>query len=220
MNNKLYTLVLFQLKRNFLSGYDWLNNAIFLLINITLFAFTITPEPNILHQFFLSVIMTSILLLIVLMSNNVFDEDVHDGSLNQYLLFGVPMYLIYLSKVIAITFQFAFITLVVFPCIGLFYAIEFNILVKIWMIILLSIPLLASIGVFGGILTINLNKNSVISILLVFPLFISSLIILSLAISKVIATGDLNSAMSFIEMNLGFSFLLIPILSWLTGYFR
>ena len=217
MSNNLLKLTLFEIKKNLFHNNAWLSNGVFLLINVAIFPFTVSPDLEILNQFFLSVIMTSILLGIVLMTSHVFDEDINDGSLSQYLVFGIPMHIIYLSKVMALSLEFILIITFVIPFMALFYSVPFNILANIWLVIILSIPLLTSVSIFGAILTINIRKNAAISIVLVFPLLISALIILSLAAGKILSTGVLNSSFSYIEMNLGLTLLLIPILSWLTN---
>ena len=218
--NMLNKLIIFEFKRRLFYSRDWLSNALFLLINMAIFPFTISPDPTILNQLFLSVIMTSMLLGIVLITSHIFDEDAADGSLNQLIVFGVPIHIIYLCKVIAVSCEFAIIITLVFPCAALFYAINFNLILQIWLIMLLAIPLLTSISVFGAILTINLKKSSVISILLIFPLLISALISLSLATAKILATGHLLDSLPYLEIELGLTFLFIPILCWLTSFLR
>ena len=216
----IYKLAIFELKKNLFHSRDWLNNAIFLLVNMAIFPFTISPNLDVLNQLFLSAIMTSMLLGIVLTTNHIFDEDASDGSLDQYLVSGVTMPIIYLSRVIAVSIEFALVLSIVFPALVLLYAIDFSLLIKIWILLLLSIPILTSIGIFGSLLTINLRKSSAVSILLIFPLLISALIILSLASGRILATAEFSSSLAYMEMNLGFTMLLVPVLCWLTKYLR
>ena len=217
MANKLIKLSLFELKKNLVHGKSWLSNGLFLLVNMSIFPFTLNLAQDSFSQFFISSIMTSILLGIVLITNNIFDEDENDGSLDQYLVFGIEFYIIYLSKVITASIEFALIITITLPIMALFYSISFESIVQIWLIILLSIPLLSSISVFGALLTINLAKNSAIAILLIFPLLISILIILSLASGEILATSDFISGFSYIKINIGLTFLLIPPLCWLSS---
>lgn len=220
MFSKLIKISFFELKKNLFYSLDWLSNAIFLLVNIAIFPFTVNPSPAILNQLFLSVIMTSMLLGIVLTTQHVFDEDAEDGSLDQYLSFGLPMHIIYISKVIATSLEFSLILGLAFPFSAIFYSIDFYIISKICFTMLLSIPLISSISVFGSMLTINLHKNSAISILLIFPLLISILISLSLAAEKILSTGYLSNSLAYIEINLGLSVIIIPILCWLSKHLK
>jgi heme exporter protein B len=220
MLSKLIKLSAFELKKNLFHSIDWLSNGLFLLVNIVIFPFTVNPSSEILSQLFLSVIMTSMLLGIVLITNHIFDEDASDGSLDQYLIFGIPMHLIYLSKVIAISIEFMLMLTFIFPFTAIFYSIEFYIIIKIWLVMLLSVPLITSISIFGSMLTINLRKNSAISILLIFPLLISSLISLSLAAERILSSGILSASLPYIEMNLGLTIILIPALCWLSKYLQ
>jgi heme exporter protein B len=177
-------------------------------------------STNVLDQFFLSVIMTSMLLGIVLITSHIFDEDAKDGSLDQYLVFGVPFYVVFLSKMIMASIEFILIMTIILPIAALFYSIDFNIIWKIWLAIVLSIPLLSSISVFGAMLTINLHKNSAVAILLTFPLLVSTLIILSLSAGRIITTSNFIEALPYLEMNIGLTLLLIPPLCWLSKYLR
>lgn len=219
MNSKLATLSLFELKRSVFSTKTWINNAIFLLINMSIFPFTMKlGSERILDHLFLSIVMTSMLLGIVLITSHIFDEDANDGSIDQYLTFGVKFYMIYLSKVIVSAIEFALITALAFPLAGLFYSVSLDLVWKIWLAVLLSTPILASVTVFGSMLTINLHKNSAVSVLLMFPLLISALIILSLAAGKIIDTASFTASWPYLEMNIGLGLLIIPLLCWLSKH--
>ena len=221
MDNRLIKLSVFELKKNLFHSKAWISSAMFLLVNMSIFPFTMSHNyTDNLDQFFLSVIMTSILLGIVLITNHIFDEDAKDGSLDQYLVFGVAFRTIFLSKVISVSIEFILIISLILPIAGLFYAISFSLIWKICIAIILSVPLLSAISVFGAILTINLHKNSTITILIIFPLLISALIILSLATGKIIETSNFIASLPYLEMNLGLTLLLIPPLCWLAKHLK
>ena len=220
MNSKLVKLSLFELKKNLFHSRNWVYNLFFLLINMSIVPFTINPNSESLNLIFLSVIMTSMLLGIVLVSNHIFDEDLADGSFDQYQMFGLPMFAIYLSKVIAVSCEFALIITIIFPCMALLYAIPLLVMFKILLIMICCVPLLTSVSVFGALLTANIKKNTAISILLIFPLLISILIILSLAAGKILTTGDFISALPFVEINIGITIILLPVLCVLVKYLR
>jgi heme exporter protein B len=220
MNNKLLALVKYELKKNFLYNRNWMNNLLFLLLNMAIVPLTISPDIELLHQLFLPTAMTSMLLGVVLISNNIFDEDIIDGTFDQYQAFGLPMFVIYLSKVIITILEFIVIISIALICASLFYIIDFYLMLKIWSVILFSAPLLVSISIFGALLTINLNNNTAVVILLVFPLLISVLIILSLALNAVLTTDSFLAASSYIEINFGITILSIPILCILVTYLK
>jgi heme exporter protein B len=178
----------------------------------------VNPSSEILNQLFLSVIMTSMLLGIVLLTQHVFDEDLKDGSIDQYLVFGTSMQKIYLSKVIAATIEFTIILALILPFTALFYSVSFDVVIKILLMMILSIPLISAISIFGSLLTMKLNKNSVLSIILVFPLLISALIICGLAAERIISTGAISSGLPYIEINIGLTIITIAILCWLSKY--
>lgn len=218
MLKKITKLVTFELKRNFVCSKSWLGNCLFLLINIVIFPFTLNFAQDIIQQSFLSVILTSILLAVVLIGNHVFDEDHADGTLVQYRLFGLSLGEIFLSKVIVVCFELILVISLSFPLIGVLYSVNALILSKLWLLIIISTPILSAISVFASMLTINYKTNTSISIILVFPLMIALLILISLAGHNILITHSLFAAKKFIEIILGITFLLLPILFWLSGF--
>lgn len=215
---KLIKLSSFELRRKLLNKTNWISNCLFLLINIAIFPFTVNPTTEILNQLFLSVLMTSIILVTVLINNNSFDEDIQDGSFDQYRTFGISTSIIYLSKVIVATIEFSLIITIILPFSSIFYQIEPKVIFKIWIAILLTAPLILSISLFGSFLIKNLSKNTSISILLAFPLLISTLINLSLSAEKIFNGYDNYFAYTLI--NIGLSFIIIPILYWLSKFLK
>ena len=220
MISKLLRLSSFELKRNLIHNKTWLSNSLFLFINMIVFPFTISTNQDSYSVYFLSSVITSTLLAIVLITNNVFDEDVKDGSLNQYIVFGVPFYVIYLSKVIAAIVEFALIICIVLPIMAIFYKVEFELIYQIIILVLLSIPLLSSVSIFGAMLTMNISRSSATAILLIFPLLISALIVLSLATTEIMNGSEFIIAFSYIKINIGLTLLLVPPLAWLSKYLK
>lgn len=220
MSNKLITLSLFELKRFFFNNYKWFSNAMFLVISMCIFPFTVSPNYTNLSMLFLPVVITSLLLGVILITNNIFDEDIVDGVFDQLLTFKVSIRQIYLSKIIASSAEFLIITLIALPVSAALYNISFSLIMKIWFVVALSTPILASISIFGALLTINLNKNAAISILLVSPLLISVLILIGLSASQILKFSNLSDSFYYIEINIGLSMLFIPLLSWLVKFLQ
>jgi len=216
MFNKLLRLSLFEIYRSLINNKTWLSNSLFLFINMLVFPFAINTDIESYGVYFLPSVITSILLAVVLITSNAFDEDVKDGTLDQLIIFGIPLYAIYLSKVIAAIVEFSFIICIVLPIMAIFYKIEHRVVLQIILNILLSIPLLTSVSIFGAMLTMNISKNSAIAVLLVFPLLISALIILSLASTEILNGSDFIVAFSYIKINIGLTLFLLPLLMWLS----
>lgn len=213
MSSKLVSVVLFELKRNIFYNKAWLSNSMFLIINISIF-----PFLGYLNEFFLGALISSIILAVVLTTSNVFDEDMNDGSIEQYIVSGLSCYQIYLSKVIISCIEFILVITLALPLVGIFYSIDFDNLYRIWSSIAMFVPTLVAISVFGAMLTVNLRKNGAVAILLAFPLLISVLILLSLATSVIIETSDFTEALTYIELNIGMLFILLPLMAWLSKY--
>lgn len=214
MTYKLLTLSIFELKRKIFHEVSWLSNALLIFINISIFPLTINPTAETLKLLFLSVIVTSMLLGIILITSNSFTEDLKDGTLDQYISFGIKIPTIFLSKIIASSIEFILIITLIIPCAAILYSIPLFTICKIWITLTCSIPLLTSISIFGSLLTINLTGNISISILITFPLLISSLILLSLDAREILEFS--SSSNIYLETLLGFELIILPIFCWLT----
>lgn len=220
MVSNLIKLTSAELRRNILYNRSWIGNCLFLLINMFIFPFSIGSSEDSFGSFFVSGVMTSILLATVLITNNIFDEDAKDGTLHQYIVFGIPFHYVFLSKVIVSAIEFAFIICLTLPIASNFYNVPFTNVMNIVLLILLSTPLLVAVGVFGALLTLNSTSNSTIMILLVFPLLISALIMLSMASIEIMNGSNFAVAFSYVKINLGLFFILLPILIWLANFLK
>lgn len=221
MIDKLLTLTLCELNKTLIHSKTWVDNSVFLLLNMLIFLFTKKFGPDVMSQsFFLSISISSILLGVVLISGHIFDDDINDGSLNQYITFGVAPYIIYLSKVIAAFIELGVITALSLPIAGLFFSIDFILIWYIWVVVVLSAPILVSVSVFGSMLIAHLHKNSIINIVLIFPLLISALIIINFALVSINEQNSFLSALPYLEINIGLSLVIVPLLCWLSKYLR
>lgn len=216
MISKLLALSIFEIKRKLINEKAWLSSSLLILISISIFPLTLNPIEETLKSLFISVITTSMLLGIVLITLDIFSEDLKDGMIDQYIIFGARMPIIFLSKVIASSIEFILTISIIFPVAAILYSIPLSSIFKIWIIHICSIPLLSSITIFGSLLTMNLNKNTSISILVTFPLLISTLILLSLS-SREILAGDISSGLLFLETFIGINFITLPIFCLLSS---
>ncbi len=211
MTNKLIKLIKFELISKIFFKREWIYNSIFFLIFMVIFSFTHQFEEELKKQIYIAILISSMVLTVVLSTHHIFNEDNNLGMIDQLISCGVKFYQIYLCKIIVTSIEFILTLSFVIFISGIFYEIDFYTLYKLWIIITSSIPILCSISVFGSLLTINSN-TSTISFIIIFPLFISSIIIMSLAAEVILNNEKFDSALNYIGIEAGLSLIIIPTL--------
>ena len=211
MKAKFLTLLKFEIKNNLQSKSKIIFNAAFLLINLVLFPFILDPNLITLKSLFLPVLLVNLSLAGVIITQNIFYEDAHDGTVDLLSSHGIKIEQVFLAKLISYSLEFFILVSAIFPFAGVFYDIAIDDIFNLWLCIVPSIPVMIGISVFTSLLTLNLKNAYSLAIILTFPLLITILIFLSLACSFVLNSGLNDNSFSFIQINFGLSFLFIPL---------
>ncbi len=211
MKTKFLTLLKFEIKNNLQSKSKIIFNASFLLINLVLFPFILDPNLVTLKSLFLPVLLINLSLAGVIITQNVFYEDAHDGTLDLLSSYGIKIEQVFLAKLISYSLEFFILVSVVLPFAGVFYDIAIDNIFKLWLCVVPSIPAMIGISVFTSLLTLNLKNAYTLAIILTFPLLVTILIFLSLACSFIFNFGLNDNSFSFVQINFGLSFLFIPL---------
>lgn len=218
--NKLLVMTKFEIKNNLFRSNNWIMALAFMFINMLIIPFTISTDVSEMRGLYLPTIMSSLLLGLVLLTNQYFDEDVTDGTIAQLQASGVSLEIIFLAKSFAICLVLNLILLTLFTISSLIYGISFLTVLSLWVVSLFFTPILTSLSVFGSMLTFSLKKNNLLSIILVFPLFISVLIIYSMGVEQIVSGQNFSGAFSFIGMSFGITVILVPMMCFLVKHLR
>lgn len=155
---------------------DLLQTVFFFLVVITLVPLGVGAETGLLRSIAPGVVWVAALLAALLSLPRLFAQDFADGTLEQMILSPDPLALIVLAKVFAHWLTTG-IPITVFSLLaGLMFDLEPAVTGALAASLLLGTPVLSLIGSVGAALTLGLRAGSVLTSLLVLPLYIPVLI--------------------------------------------
>jgi heme exporter protein B len=180
MNNRSSLSLWFMLvfKRDLILSFkkksSFLIPFIFFLIVISLFPLALGSENTLLSSISSGIIWVAALLASLLAIESIFNEDYRDGTLDQFMLSGEPLFILVFAKVFAhwlisgapLLFASVISTFFLFLPEGLFYPLLIS--------LLLGTFLLSLLGALGAALAIG--KTAILSSIIVIPLSIPVLI--------------------------------------------
>ena len=155
---------------------DVLSTLFFFVIVVSLFPLGIGPETQLLRAIAPGVVWVAALLASMLSLNRIFENDYHDGTLEQMLLTPQPLYLVILGKVLAQWLVSEVPLVLIAPLLGVQFDLSPNTLLILFVSLLIGTPVLSLIGSIGAALTLGLRSSSVLIALLILPLYIPALI--------------------------------------------
>lgn len=155
---------------------DVLSTLFFFVIVVSLFPLGIGPEMHLLGTIAPGVVWVAALLASLLSLGRVFENDYHDGTLEQLLLTPQPLYLVVLGKVIAQWLVSELPLVLMAPLLGVQFGLPPETLLVLFVSLLIGTPVLSLIGSIGAALTIGLRGGGVLIALLILPLYIPVLI--------------------------------------------
>lgn len=155
---------------------QWVNPLLFFVIVVTLFPLGIGPEPDRLAMIAPGVLWVGALLAGLLSLDRLFDADLRDGSLEQFVLSGAPLSVVALGKVVAHWMLSGLPLLMLSPVLALMLQLRSQALDALMLSLLLGTPSLSLIGSIGAALTVGVARGGVLLSLLVLPLLVPVLI--------------------------------------------
>jgi heme exporter protein B len=155
---------------------DVLSTLFFFVIVVSLFPLGIGPETQLLRSIAPGVVWVAALLASMLSLSRVFENDYHDGTLEQMLLTPQPLVLVVLGKVLAQWLVSEVPLALVAPLLGVQFDLEPRTLWILFISLLIGTPILSLIGSIGAALTLGLRGGGVLIAVLILPLYVPVLI--------------------------------------------
>jgi len=156
---------------------QWLNPILFFIIVITLFPLGVGPGPNTLSIIAPGVIWVSALLSVMLSLQSLFYDDLHNGSLEQFVLSAQPLSVVVLAKVFTWWLLSGLPLLLVSPLLAIFMNLPTSAIPVLMLSLLLGTLTLILVGAIGAALTATVgNGGGILLSLLVLPLTVPVLI--------------------------------------------
>lgn len=143
---------------------------LFFLAVATLFPLAMEPNPQLLHNMGIAIILTNALLANLLTLDKLFASDYRDGSLVRLMLLPAPLTLTVSAKIIIHYLSTGVPLALIAPLIALQYQIDMAQSIKITGVLLMIMPALSSIGALTAALTLGLDASKLLPALLHLPL--------------------------------------------------
>ena len=171
---------------------DVLSTLFFFVIIVSLFPLSIGPESQLLRSIAPGVVWVAALLASMLSLSRLFENDYHDGTLEQMLVTPQPLFLVVLGKILAQWLVSEVPLAVVAPLLGIQFGLEQRTLWILFLSLLLGTPVLSLIGSIGAGLTLGLRGGGVLIAVLILPLYVPVLIFGAGAVDASINSGNVS----------------------------
>lgn len=181
------------------------------IINITLFKFIFNDDTYNKYSFFTANIIISLLFTINLSMKDIFEKDIKDGSIEQMLLAEVSYFNIIISKIISFWLIAALPIILALPLVNIFYGLTFDYILINMIILLFASFSLSLITALSVLITVDIDKNSLITNLISFPLSIATLILSVLSIEAQ-TTINYSFNMEYVWLIIGLNLIILPII--------
>ena len=190
---------------------DILNTVFFFIVVVTLVPLGIGPDQQLLRLIAPGVVWVAALLAALLSLPRLFANDFADGTLEQMLLSGEPLTVIVIAKVFAHWLTTGIPLTVISAVFALMFDLNADVTVALITALFIGTPVLSLVGSVGAALTLGVRGGSVLTSLLVLPLYIPVLIF-GAGAAEAVSVGVSSSAYFLIVGALTlFSLVVMPI---------
>lgn len=190
---------------------DVLNTVFFFIVVVTLVPLGIGPDQQLLRMIAPGVVWVAALLAAMLSLPRMFANDYSDGTLEQMLLSGEPLTVIVIAKVFAHWLTTGIPLTLISGLFALMFDLDAQVAWVLMAALFIGTPVLSLVGSVGASLTLGLRGGSVLTSLLVLPLYIPVLIF-GAGAAEAVAVGISSTAYFLIVGALTlFSLVVMPI---------
>ncbi len=205
------------LKRELLIGFrnrgDSANPLIFLLTVITFIPLGVSPEPKLLASIAPGMIWVVALLATLLSLDRLFASDYEDGSLEQMITSGQPLFWLVLVKVLSHWLMTGLPLTLLSPLLGIMMSLPVDGYWVLFISLLLGTGILSLVGGIGAALTVALRKGGLLLSLIVMPLYVPVLIFGSGAVRGAVDGMEYHGQLAILGAFFAAALLLAPIAS-------
>ncbi len=185
---------------------DLANPIIFFLCIIVFVPLGISPEADVLRGIGPGMIWIVALLATLLSLDRLFQSDFEDGSLEQVIVSGQPLYWVVLIKVLVHWLITGLPLTLLAPVLGMMMALPTEGYWPLIASLLLGTGALSLIGSIGAALTVALRRGGLLLSLIIMPLYVPVLIFGSAAVRNAIdgfpIVGQLATLLAFLILAL------------------
>ncbi|WP_370931687.1 heme exporter protein CcmB [Bartonella sp. DGB1] len=173
----MLAIFLRDIKLNFLHKYTWLNSLLLLSCFIIALPISLTNDPNLIHIFTPAILWLAMVFSTLLTLNQFIIDDAHNGSLEIFLL-ASPRLPILFVLIKCATYWITNILPILISIFLFTITLKLNLteLITLSATLIIGTPAITTMGAAMTILTLQLEKSQLLSIIMVFPFLIPLLI--------------------------------------------
>lgn len=156
---------------------DLLQPLAFYAMVATLFPLAVNPDPQLLIRIAAGVVWVGALLATLLSLEHLFRRDFEQGTLEQLVLGGQPLFLAALVRVLAHWLVTGMLLTFLAPLLAGMLKLPSAALGVLLLSLLLGTPILSMIGAVAAALTVGIGRGGLLLSVLVLPLYIPPLVL-------------------------------------------
>ena len=185
-------VILAEIRMSWRSKQELFNGLMFFVMVIVLFPLGIDPGVSYLSVSAGGLVWVAFMLSLMLSVGQMFKQDYEDGTIEQWVLSGQPLFLLVLSKVFALWLVTSLPLVMISPVLAVMLHMQVEQIPIMLVTLVIGTPCLALIVSIGAALTAGVRGGGVLLMLLVLPLATPVLIF---------ATGILSAASEGLEVS-------------------
>lgn len=166
---------------------EYLQVWLFFVLVGSLFSLVFGASTALLATLAPGIIWVAALLASLLCSETLFKTEQTEGTLEQLLILGEPLYLVVLVKVLAHWLVSGAPLLLLGQLLALMLHLPEQALMPLFITLLLGTPVLSLIGAIGSALVVGVNRSGILVTLLVLPLYVPVLLLSVQTIQSAVA---------------------------------
>ena len=174
------SLAVAQVRRDFLVAFharaDAVHPLAFFVLTVVLFGLGVGPERSGMGAFAPGMVWVLALLATMMATDSLFRRDFEDGTLEQLLLHGRPLFVAVLAKLFAHWCVSGLVLTALSPFAALLLRVPVEALPTLVGSLALGTPALTLIGAIAAALTVSLGRGGVLAAVIALPLFVPVLI--------------------------------------------
>jgi heme exporter protein B len=165
-----------ELRLTFRSGWASLTSVIFYLAVAVLVPFAVGPDAQLLSRIAGGMAWIAALLALLLTLERLFQPDLEDGTIEQWISQGCALEMIALAKILAHWLITAVPLLLATPLVAVLLQLTTQQTLQLMLALLLGTPGLSALGALCAALAVSVRRAAVLISLLVLPLAVPVLI--------------------------------------------
>ena len=158
---------------------------LFFFLIVTIFPLSMSPDKNLLTLVIPTILWITSIFIIIFTTQNFFIDDYNSGVFESYYLSKISIEKIFFSKILSSFILFVFPLLFFIPLVIVFYDLNSAKSLIIFITVLVSMPSLFILSLFGVLITLGLSKQNYLSSIITLPFFMPNIIFSAKSVQQI-----------------------------------